>query len=318
MTGTLLCVSIATSLDRFAWTPALRVGAINRPTRVIERPGGKAFNVAHTARGLGLTVRVVAQIGGHTGHAVRALAEAERLDVDFVPGSGNTRQCLCVLDESNAVVTELYEPVPSGTPEDDDQIREAVDRRLASMGVGDVLAVSGRVPAGRSPDLVAALVRLGRQRDVHVVVDSVDEALARAVDAGPSVVKVNHDEALTVVDRPDADRPMPAAECARRLAERSDGIAVVTAGAEGAWASDGDALHHQPAAPLDVAFTVGSGDAFLAGIVAGMWRRGLTEPAPEAALVDGTAASRVNLRSLVAGQVSSTEWEVERRALSGR
>jgi tagatose 6-phosphate kinase len=313
--GTLLCVSIATSLDRYVWTPALRPGTVNRPTRVVERPGGKAFNVAHAAGALGLSVRVVAQIGGHTGPVVRALAERERMDVDFVLGSGNTRQCLCVLDESSGVATELYEPVPPGTPDDDDRIREAVDHRLAAMGPGDVLAVSGRVAAGRSPDLVAALVRSGSRRGVRVVVDSVDEALGLAVAAEPGIVKVNEAEARTVVGGTDAGSPS-AAECARRLAERSGGLAIVTAGASGAWACAGDRLHHLGSEPLDPAYPIGSGDAFVAGLVAGMWRRSQGRAEPETALVDGTAASRVNLRTLVAGQVGVADWEAERRTLA--
>jgi fructose-1-phosphate kinase PfkB-like protein len=52
-----VCVSLAPSLDRYLRLPAFTVGAINRPASVVERAGGKALNVARTAKALAVPVR---------------------------------------------------------------------------------------------------------------------------------------------------------------------------------------------------------------------------------------------------------------------
>jgi 1-phosphofructokinase family hexose kinase len=293
VTGRLLVLSLAPSLDRYAWLPAMRLGAINRPREVLVRAGGKGLNAARAAHGLGLPVRALSLAGGETGRTLRALAPP--LDVRFVDSSAETRQCLCLLDD-DGVLTEVYEPVRPVPPEVWPAVLAAAAEEIPGS---ELVALCGRVPAGLPVDALAQIVDLAVAHGVPVIVDSDGPALAAAVLHGPSLVKVNEAEAAAIV--PGGD---PAG--LRRLGAKA---VVVTTGATGAHylGPDGTRLtvEHDP---IPDAVPVGSGDAFLAGFAAA-WLRDPGRPA--AALRIAAAAGRANARHLPAGDLTWAAVETE-------
>ncbi|MFB9840683.1 PfkB family carbohydrate kinase, partial [Actinoallomurus acaciae] len=162
MTGSLVCVSLAPSLDRYLRLPGLTVGAVNRPSTVVERAGGKGLNVARTAWALGVPVRSLVLAGGGTGERLRRLAGAQGLAVMWVDGGAETRQCSCLLDETTGELTEVYEPVSPVSASAWPRFADAAEDAFAALDRDDVVVVSGRVPAGMPADALAFVA--GRAR----------------------------------------------------------------------------------------------------------------------------------------------------------
>ena len=293
MSGRLLVVSLATSLDRYATLPPLRLGEVNRPREVIARAGGKGLNAARTAHHLGAAVKTVALVGGETGRTVRAVAAP--LDVLFVDSGAETRQCLCLLGD-DGVLTEVYEPVQPVTADVWPQVLAAVDAELRDA---ELLALSGRVPPGLPVDALAQLIDLAAEHDVPALVDSDGPALAAALSRAPALVKVNEAEAHAV-----AGDAGPAG-----LQKLGAQAVIVTTGATGAsfLGPDGACLTvaHEP---IPGALPVGSGDAFLAGYAVA-WLRGERNPAT--ALRIAAAAGRANARHLTAGDIDGEQIAAE-------
>jgi 1-phosphofructokinase family hexose kinase len=306
VTGSLVCVSLAPSLDRYLRLPRLAVGAVNRPSSVVERAGGKGLNVARTARALGVPVRSLVLAGGGTGERLRRLAEAEGLAVTWVDGGAETRQCSCLLDETTGELTEVYEPVrPVFEPVWPRFVRAAEDA-FAALGHDDVVVVSGRVPAGMPADALGFVVGRARSAGAEVLVDSDGPHVRGAIEAGPDLLKVNHAEAARAAGHREPD-PWAAAGALRRAGARS---VVVTLGGRGAvcLGPDGERLTvvHDPVPdPLPV----GSGDAFTAGWAAARLGAFGREPARHGNITDrlrlATATARANTRVLEAGDVTA-------------
>ena len=73
-----------------------------------------------------------------------------------------------------------------------------------------------------------------------------------------------------------ADRAMPGAPREtqlRRLAGMSAGFAIITAGSDGCYYSDGESVDHQPAFPVEVVDTTGAGDVFHGALAYALGRR---------------------------------------------
>ncbi|MET7402851.1 PfkB family carbohydrate kinase [Dactylosporangium sp. NPDC005572] len=288
----LLVVGLATSLDRYAWLPQMRLGAINRPREVVVRAGGKGLNAARAAAGLGVQVRSVSLVGGETGRIVRTLAD--ELDVRFVDSGVETRQCLCLLDDAG-VLTEVYEPNRPVPPAVWPVLRDVLADEITALKPGDLLAVSGRVPHGLPADTLAQIVDLAATREVPVVVDSDGPALIEAARRGPALVKVNAHEAAAATHG--ATDPLSAL---RTMGARA---VVVTHGASGAQyiGDDGTqlAVTHEPIAS---ALPVGSGDAFLAGFAAHRLSGAAVDVTESLRIA--AAAARANARRLPAGDIT--------------
>jgi 1-phosphofructokinase family hexose kinase len=266
--GRLLVVAANPSIDRLHEVERLTVGGINRPIRVVPVAGGKGLNVARAAVALGGDATVVALVGGRAGAWIADRLAAAGIDASLVEVSAETRTCVTVLDRSTGQLTEFYEP---GAPLEGgawERLEATVAGQIDRGGFGSV-AMSGSLPPGAPPDGYGRLVRLAADRSVAAFVDAHGAPLEAAIAAGPAIVKVNASEAGGVVGATIATADEGVA-AARGIAVRGAGAVIVTLGPEGAVAIDPSGTWHLRGPSRRGDYPVGSGDAFLAGLIVGL------------------------------------------------
>src|SRR5206468_12758425 len=112
------------------------------------------------------------------------------------------------------------------------------------------------------------LIGAARAAGARVALDARDEALAQGVAARPDVVKVNAEEAGGLLGRAVATmEDAGAAARAIRSCLAPDGAAIVTRGADGAMIATPEGSVLLGRLYARGSYPVGSGDAFLAGLV---------------------------------------------------
>ena len=253
----IVCVAPSPSIDRLFRVERLRPGEIHRPTHFVRVAGGKGLNAARAAAALGADLRAVALLGGHAGRWI-----AEELDRAGLPlvatwCAGETRTCLSVADAESGSLTEFYEQNAAVSAEEWDAFTHAVEDTSTAS---DWTTVSGSLPPGAPADGYEQLTVAG----ARVAVDTTALAAAR-----PALVKVNAGEAaaLTELKIDSVGEAIDAAQ-ALRLRIGGDGhAAAVTHGPEGAVLAAPDGATWRGSLAADGRYPVGSGDAFLAGLV---------------------------------------------------
>lgn len=268
MTGDLaprvVVVGVSPCIDRYGWFDSFELGVPNRPRRVEARPGGKAMNAARVLRALGVAVTVVAPLDrAEWAWWVKQSAE-EGIELVPTPAVGLVRMTMTCIDEVAGRATEIYEPNTAMPLDEWRGVAEAVTHALAGAEPPLAVAVSGSRPAADGGAL-ASIVERCQLADVPVYVDGYGSPVLGALAARPTVLKVNLDEARRLLGG-GADLDPPGA--AEALVAAGPRIAVVTAGARGGACFDGK-QHYRIAPPNHPApFPGGSGDAFLAGLIA--------------------------------------------------
>lgn len=278
-------LSPSPALDVTYLLHAVVAGEIHRPREVVRQPGGKGLNLARAARVLGAEVTIVAPLGGRIGDLVTQLAGAEGLILRGVPVAVETRMCVSAIPDAGSP-TEFYEPAAALTPDD--------ERRLLDV-FGAARAAGWAVLAGSLPDAdgLGAALEARRAAGDRTAIDSSGPRLAALIDeTRPDLLKVNAHEASEVLGRTGS-----AADLAVALRERTGGAVVVTDGAAGAVAVDGDGGWRAAPDPQPGRFAIGSGDSFFAGLLAGL---GTGASLPEA-LLTASAAGSANARVPGAG-----------------
>jgi 1-phosphofructokinase family hexose kinase len=257
----IVCAAPSPSIDKLFAATELVPGAIHRPDALIARAGGKGLNVARAAHALGADVLAVALVAGHAGRWIAEQLGAEGVPAELVWGDGETRTSLSVA--AGGALTEFYE---RGDPPGD-AAWERYREHVAALAPRDGwMAICGSLPVGVAPGESGRLVAAARTAGARVAVDQHGPPLAAAVAAGADLVKVNAGEAaeLTGVAEPED----AAAALRSRLldAGAADPVVAVTLGERGALLLTGDELTY---GGLDVRapYPVGSGDAFLAGLL---------------------------------------------------
>jgi tagatose 6-phosphate kinase len=268
-------VSLNAAIDRIVSVPRLEPGRIHRPVQRAMVPGGKAANTVRAARHLGLPGSLVAVLGGHAGAWYDEALAAAGIPLHAVLVESETRTCLSIFDEEAGTLTELYEAGVTLRPSDWPMVEVALAEALADNPQGAIVVLAGSLPPGAPPDAYRRLAAQAAAAGARAVVDIGGDPFAAALEAAPWLVKVNLEEADSILGlesdpgQADATRAVAAA---RALVRRGARTAIVTLGVDGAVLAEPDWTWRLGPVPEAArgAYSVGSGDAFTAGWLAGL------------------------------------------------
>jgi 1-phosphofructokinase family hexose kinase len=288
----IVCLSANPSIDKLFEVERLVKGDIHRPDGFVQVAGGKGLNVARAAQALGADVTAVSLLRGHAGRWLAEGLASEGVRSEAVWTHGESRSSLSVADRETGGLTEFYEhgsEVPSAA------WAELMQLVTTVMTPGGWLTISGSLPRGAPEDGYRDLVREAREAGVRVALDSEGERLRLALEAEPDVVKVNAAEVggLLGVPTQRRDDAIAAAIKLRQMAGGDGHAGIVTRGAEGVVLAAPDGTLYEGMLYVRGRYPVGSGDAFLAGLVSSLDRGGDWPAALCSAL--GAAAANAEL-----------------------
>ncbi len=238
------------------------------PGAYTQTPGGSSGNTIFAAAKMGLKTTFIGKIGqGQGGEFYKDSLKSLGGDVShFKTGSVANGRCLSLI-----------------TPDGERTMR-------TDLGAAATLAPDEVTPAdfiGSShahiegyllfnPDLMMAVLNSAKETNCHISLDLASfEVVHAAQDSLPGILRdyvhlvfANEEEASAFLGE-----SLPPEEMAKKLAEYCD-LAVVKAGANGAWLVRGDEVLFAPALPGITAIdTTGAGDYWAAGFLAG-WIHG--------------------------------------------
>jgi tagatose 6-phosphate kinase len=289
----IVCVTPNVSVDRTLVVPALVPSSVLRTDRTLAVAGGKGLNVARSLRVLGHRPLTVGMIGGHTGGQVAALAREEGLDARWTEIRGETRTCVIIVSQESGTATVINEAGPTVSPGEWSAFERAVVQEAAQARA---VCLCGSLPPGIPAERYGSLVARLRAERTCVFVDAHGDALASAVAARPTAVKINAEEATALLGRKIAtldDTVTAAAE----LGGAGVPQVVITLGRTGAGLAHSGGVFYAEAPKVDTVSAVGSGDAFLAAYVAAQ----VEGADPVVALRRGVAAGAANAQTAWGG-----------------
>lgn len=295
----ILCLTPNPAIDRILLVPSLRVGTVQRAERVMVAAGGKGLNVARTIHTLGGEALCLGFTGGHTGRLLADLAQAEGLKSLWTWTGSETRTCT-ILISGEGDATVINEPGLPVSELDWERLQQDIQTSAAGS---QLICISGSWPAQLSMqhlrELFDMLIEAGKQ----VWVDTSGAALEAVLGCPGLCVKVNGHEIGAVLgfevnDLDSAKRALV------MLSELGMPAAVITLGAAGALLATAQGRWFVQTPGLHVVSSVGSGDAFLGGLVQARQRGTDWSEALRAAAAAGAA----NVLSAAAGQFSREQF----------
>ncbi len=300
----ILTVTLNAAVDRTVAVPNFRLGRRHRSVESRTVAGGKGINVARALNLLGRPVIATGFVGGPTGTRVLEQLNEESVLTDFVRIASETRVNLAVIDPTSGEQTEINERGPAVSPE---EVKRLFERIAYLAGGARLCVLAGSVPPGAGDDFYARLVEDLARRGVPVVLDAEGEAMLAGVRAGASMVTPNEREAEELVGQEFADKG-DVAQGLLELVRLGAAEAAITR-PDGCVAAVGEGnsrrlleVHTESLEPVS---TVGSGDAFLAGYVAGRYEG----RSPEDCLAYGVACGAESTQHFGAGTVDRNQVE---------
>ena len=291
----ILTVTLNAAVARTLVVPSLTLGHRHRAPESITLAGGKGINVARSLRTLGVPVLATGFAGGRNGDAIRDGLSAAAIPFDLVEIEGYSRTSTAIIDPMARTQTEINEYGPEVNPS---EVREFTRRLEHLMEYATAVVFAGSLPPNLDESFFVGLVRRSRERGLYTVVDSTPSVLRAVMKANPSLVSPNQHEAESVVgfdfiEEGDFIRSLS------RLVELGASGACITSREGHSYLTVEDGRVISGLAPtVETLSPIGSGDAYLAGLLAGLLHRDLA-PVDAVRLAAGCAAA--NAETLGAG-----------------
>ena len=311
-----LCLS--PGFQRSVSIATLLPGEVNRLTEVLVDVSGKGINVCRVLQRLGVDALCLAQ-GGSNADELITLAGQEKLDLRLIPSSGRVRTCTSIIETAlpdGCRVTELVEPAPGVDATTVTAMTVALQALLPSA---TALVIAGSMAPGFPLDYQSRLARLAQDAGVPVVLDLHGAALREAISAQPAIVKINLAEFVATFlagqfsggeqsgELADAVLSPALSEAVAAVSRQHATSFVLTRGAQSILLLRDGELRVAPVPALTadtIVNPIGSGDAFLAGLLAQLLesggvhaRHGVSLAALERSIDLATACAQSNART---------------------
>lgn len=256
-------ITLNPSIDYIVHVENFKADALNRTDAEHMLAGGKGINVSTVLRNLGHETTALGFTAGFTGAEVERMLKEQGIHTDFVHVSnGMTRINVKMRSQGE---TEINGMGPCITAEEMGQLFHKLD----ALKDGDVLVISGSVPANVNPDIYEKIMGILSDRKVLIAVDAEKKLLNGVLKYNPFLVKPNIHELAAFFSLEELTKD-EVLEYAEKLQKKGARNVLVSMGADGALLVDEKGEVYTSSAPDGIAMnTIGAGDSMVAGFIAG-------------------------------------------------
>ena len=284
----ILTLTINPALDRNVMVDRLAFEDRGYIMSTSESPGGRGINASRVIQKFGGSTLAIATGGGATGKAFESLMGCCSFPMEVVHIEQEMRTNLTITDKQGLTV-KLNEVGPRITPKELDRVAQVVEEKVGSA---TWFMICGSIPPGVPAAFYKDLIELARKKKVKTLLDTDGDALVYGLEATPTVVSPNQQEAERLLNRALITRTH-IIEAVQRLHGMGAESVLLSLGSRGAMAqSDGDIVEAIPPR-IDAVCPIGAGDALAAAFV---WAMDQGKPFADAlrwGVAAGTASAKL-------------------------
>ncbi len=254
-------VTFNPAIDKRYYVEGISIGLVQRVKEVENTAGGKGLNLSRVAALIGESVAATGFIGGTNGQFIEEEIAKLGIENRFTKIKGQTRCCLALID-SVGNQTEFLEPGPEVTEKDFESWLEVYKKLLEQT---KILTISGSLPVGLKPDRYSEIIHLAGKKGVKVFLDTSGDALLEGIAAKPYYVKPNMDE-IGIITGKTINTEKDIIKGIGDISKMGVEFITVSMGKEGSISYYGGMYYRALPPIIEIANSVGSGDAFMAGM----------------------------------------------------
>ena len=261
-------VTFNPALDYVVKVEHFTLGSVNRTIRENIFYGGKGINVSALLANLGYRSTALGFIAGLTGREIERGVRSLGFDSDFIQvEKGMSRINVKLKSDQESEINGMGPEITAGDV-------EQLFQKLSYLMKGDVLVLSGSIPAAIDNDIYQRIMERLDGRGIRMVVDAEKDLLLKVLKYHPFLIKPNNHE-LGQMFGLELKTEEEIILHARKLREQGAVNVLVSMAGNGAIlvAEDGS-VHRQGVARGTVKNSVGAGDSMVAGFIAGYLEKG--------------------------------------------
>ena len=278
-------VTFNPSLDYIVSVEDFKLGLTNRTGSELLLPGGKGINVSTVLMNLGIESTALGFVAGFTGDEVVRRLEQMGVKNGFIRiPDGFTRINLKLKSIDG---TEINGQGPEISEEKVEQLMV----QLVELSEGDVLFLSGSIPASMPSDAYQKIMERLKDKAVRIIVDATQDLLMNVLPYHPFLIKPNNHE-LGDIFGVQLNTWKDVIPYGKKMQEMGAQNVLISMAGEGAVLIAADGRIIDAPAPKGVLVNgVGAGDSMVAGFMAGWMEKKDYEYAFHMGVAAGSASA---------------------------
>jgi 1-phosphofructokinase family hexose kinase len=253
-----------------------------------ESAGGRGINASCVVHSFGGETAAIVPLGGKNGVLFEQLLSGCGFPIHIVRIKNGIRTNLTISDKTGLTV-KLNELGPPVSKAELQRLEQMVRDKLTGVSW---LLICGSLPPGVPASFYSRLVAMAREGRVKTLLDADGDALREGVEAGPTVVAPNQQEAERLLSRALITRTH-FIEAADRIRHMGAEYVLLSLGARGAIGARDGQMIEVIAPRVEAVCPIGSGDALVAAFAWSMTQKEDFGDALRWGVAAGTASARL-------------------------
>ena len=253
-----------------------------------DSAGGRGINASRVLHSFGAKSLAVVTSGGANGERFQKLLAKSGFPVKVVPVKNEIRTNFTITDRQGLAI-KLNE---RGSPLTADELARVEKTVQGGLESATWLMLCGSIPPDVSPDFYTKLIRKARERKVKTLLDTDGDALLHGVEAAPSVVTPNQQEAERLLNRALITRAH-FLEAATRIKAMGPESVLLSLGSRGVVAVNDRQVFEVLPPRIDAVSPLGAGDALAAAFVWASTKKKDFADSVRWAVAAGTASAKL-------------------------
>ena len=231
-----------------------------------EVAGGRGVNASQVIHAFGGKTRALLTSGGAAGDRMLKLLDGAGFPYEAATVAAESRINLAISDQQGLTV-KLNEAGAPLNVRELEAVRDLVKTRLdGSREKVRWLMICGSLQPGVRSHFYCELIQLAQSRGVNVLLDTDGDALQHALEAKPSVITPNQQEAERLLGRALITRTQML-EAVNRMQAMGPESVILSLGSRGAIGSSTEGMFEALPPRVDSLCPIGAGDALAAAFV---------------------------------------------------
>ncbi len=264
----IITITLNPCLDHTLIIPDFQPGDTCLAENSLLVPAGKGVNVSRVLNSLGVPSVALIVIGNDTKTIFEKSFEGTQITPHIIAYEGKTRVNTTIVSPGKKE-THIREEGNSLLPQVIEQVMKYLE---ISLHKEDTVVFSGSLPPRTPIPIWQSLLSLSVKKGAFVLVDTSKQALIGALEIPVSAITPNQEEFCFITKNIEDNPDRLARYAQEEVKKRNMKWIAITLAEKGAILAGKDFIFKSMAYPVDFISSVGSGDAFLAGMIAGIYQ----------------------------------------------
>lgn len=255
-------------LERRLIFDSINLSAVNRSNSEIYYAGGKGINVSRQLNKLGIKNLALTFLGGHNGKLLRRTLENEGINFNAVSTKDETRYATVTIEEQKSQLTSFFSPNSILTENEVDEFIQKMDKAIQNCSI---VLFAGSAPNEISKKIFTEGIKLANKHDKISFLDTYGDHLPDCIELSPFAIHNNRIELENSFDIK-LDNENDKLKFLESLYQKDIKMSFITDGENDIFSSKFDFNFITTSPKVNYVNSLGSGDAFVAGIIYGLER----------------------------------------------